>query len=285
MSSEPLDTAALLKDLAGWWASIKPRLPAAADMSMMTAATATAHRTAVLGAYMDRYRREVPLRIAGSEWDQPIPEGIQNPYWEVVRQLPLEDLPSAYSGWRPEPSTYYLAGGADVRRVPADRFALCGTYSWSICSPGDIAWLKGILAGRGVVEPGAGTGYWAWQMEQAGISVAAYEPNPPGENHFAYRTWTTLLNDDHSAPKHHPDRALFLCWPNYGAPWAAQALSCYSGDMLIYAGEPEGGCTADDEFYRLLEAEWDEIEGCPSHVSYWGIHCYLTAYRRKDGAR
>lgn len=252
--TKPLDTAALLADLAGWWADPSP----------------------------DKFSGKVPGRIAGSEWDQEIPEGTLNPYWEIIRQLPLESMGMAWER-RPEPSTHVFTGSAPGIRYFADRFALCGTYSWSIPSPGDIAWIKDTLGGRGVVEPGAGTGYWAWQMEQAGIDVAAYEPNEVADNKFADREWTTLLREDHSAPGHHPDRALFLCWPSYSDPWAAQALSCYAGDMLIYAGEPEGGCTAGDEFYRLLEAEWDEIGDSAKHVSYWGIHCYLTAYRRKAG--
>jgi hypothetical protein len=248
---EPLDTAALLADLAAWWESPAP----------------------------ERYTGSIPGRIAGGKWDQEIPEGTKNPYWEIIRQLPLDDIPSPWNS-RPEPTTHVFTGSGV--RYFADRHALCGTYSWSICAPGDIAWVKGILAGRGVVETGAGTGYWAWQMEQAGISVAAYDPNEPAtDNHFAKRSWSTVLRDDHSAAKHHPDRALFLCWPSYAEPWAAQALSCYSGDLLIYAGEGERGCTADDEFFRLRDAEWDEIENAPAHVSYWGIHCYLTAYRRK----
>ena len=249
----PLDTRALLADLADWWASPSP----------------------------DKFTGKIPGRIAGSQWDQEIPEGIQNPYWEIIRQLPFEDTSLPWHTG-PEPATHIILDGYANIRYFADRFALCGTYSWSICSPGDIAWIKGILGGRGIVEPGAGTGYWAWQMEQAGIDVVAYEPAEVTDNKFAHREWTTLLRDDHAAPKHHPDRALFLCWPSYAEPWAAQALSCYSGDMLIYAGEPEGGCTADDDFYRLLDAEWEEIELAPAHISYWGIHCYLTVYRRKN---
>lgn len=251
---QPLDTTALLADLAEWWAAPSP----------------------------DRYSNAIPGRIAGSKWDQEIPAGKQNPYWEIIRQLPLESMSMPWET-RPEVTTHIFTGSGHHVRHFADRFALCGTYSWSICSPGDIAWIKTILDGKGVVEPGAGTGYWAWQMEQAGISVAAYEPHEIADNKFADREWTTLLRDDHSAPKRHPDRALFLCWPSYSDPWAAQALASYAGDILIYAGEPEGGCTADDEFYRLLGAEWDEIETAPKHVSYWGIHCYLTAYRRKAG--
>lgn len=248
----PLDTDALLADLAAWWAV--PR--------------------------SHGFTGSPARRIAGSEYDQAIPEGTRNPYWEIIRQLPLDEVMLPWHT-QPEPMLHWLSGVREEYKMFADRFAICPTYSWSICTPGDIAWLGDVLAGRGVVEPGAGTGYWAWQMEQAGISVAAYEPGEPGENMFARREWTTVLRDDHSAVKHHPDRALFLCWPSYDEPWAAQALACYSGDLLIYAGEGEGGCTADDEFFRLLEAEWDEIGCSPQHVSYWGIHCYLTAYRRK----
>jgi hypothetical protein len=251
---QPLDTAALLADLAAWWAD-PPRL---------------------------RYTGNPASRIAGSQWDQEIPEGTSNPYWEVIRQLPLDDMPAMFGGYRPEPTTHVFTDDAKGIRYFADRFALCGTYSWSICSPGDIAWLKDVLGGRGVVETGAGTGYWAWQMEQAGISVAAYDPIEPAPgNHFAKRSWATVLRDDHSAAKHHPDRALFLCWPSYSDPWAAQALASYTGDMLIYAGEGEGGCCADDEFFTLRDAEFEEIGDSPKHISYWGIHCYLTAYRRK----
>lgn len=272
-----LDTVTVLADLAEWWGD-KPSLPYVAPPLEMTLEDVAALVREDLRTGRPRGAR----RIAGGEFDQKVPGGTQNPYWEIIRQLPLDDMPLPWHQ-RPEPMLHWLGGNREEYKIFADRFDMCGTYSWAICSPGDVAWLKGILGGRGVVEPGAGTGYWAWQMEQAGIDVAAYEPEVQGPvNHFARRTWTSLLRDDHSAPKHHPDRALFLCWPSYAEPWAAQALACYSGDLLIYCGEGEGGCTADDEFFHLLEAEWEEVSDSAAHVSYWGIHDYLTAYRRKE---
>ncbi|HMH89665.1 MAG TPA: hypothetical protein VK586_01140 [Streptosporangiaceae bacterium] len=118
-------------------------------------------------------------------------------------------------------------------------------------------------------------------MRQAGIDAVAYEPLDIADNKYARREWAELLRDGHDAPKRHPDRALFLCWPSYGDPWAAHALSCYEGDLLIYCGEPECGCCADDEFFKLVDSEWEEAGRSPAHISYWGIHCYLTAYTRK----
>jgi hypothetical protein len=249
-----LDTATVLADLAAWWSQAS--LPFS-------------------------FSGSVPRRIAGGKHDQQVPDGTQNPYWEIIRQLPLDDI--QLPGYeRPEPMLHWHGGGREDFKYFAGRFDMCGTYAWSICSPGDITWLREILGGRGVVEPGAGGGYWAWQMEQAGIDVVAYEPRDLADNGHVRREWAALLRDDHSAPKRHPDRALFLCWPSYNEPWAAQSLSCYSGDLLIYAGEGQGGCTADDEFFELRDAGWEEISESPKHVSYWGIHCHLTAYRRKD---
>jgi hypothetical protein len=250
---EPLDTTTVLADLTEFWANPEP---------------------GILGRIPSR-------KIAGSDWDQQVPEGTENPYWEIVRQIPLEDGLS-FGPSRPEPSSFVVTGQPPVARALVNRNALCGTFSWSIPSPGDMTWMRQILGGRGVVEAGAGSGYWAWQMRQAGIDAVAYEPADPADNKYVHREWTALLRDGHQAPQHHPDRALFLCWPSYDEPWAAHALSCYSGDLLIYCGEGWGGCCADDGFFKLIDAEWEEIGSSPAHVSFWGIHCYLTAYRRKE---
>lgn len=274
LGAEPLDGAALLANLAAWWATHELSAPRPPDLPMPATG-------AGMLAYMAA-RRESPERIAGGKWDQPVPEGTQNPYWEIIRQLPLDPGPSLPWHHGPEPVLHWMGSGREDFTMFADRFAICPTYSWGICSPGDIAWLKDVLGGRGVVECGAGGGYWAWQMRQSGIDAVAYDPNAAGPgNCFVRRTWSTVVPGDQSASRHHPGRALFLCWPSYADPWAAQSLACYTGDLLVYCGEGEGGCTADYSFFRLLDAEWEEVADSAAHVSYWGIRDRLTAYRRK----
>ena len=163
------------------------------------------------------------------------------------------------------------------------RHSLTGLYSWAIPSPGDIAWIIGRAGGGGIVEPGAGGGYWAWQLTQAGADVIAYEPTDPADNKFVTGDgWHPVLRDDHGVTARHPDRSLLLCWPSYGEPWAAWSLAAYKGNQLFYVGESNGGCCADDDFFSLLNAEWEEVAECPAHVSYSGIHCFLTEYRRKS---
>lgn len=226
--------------------------------------------------------------IANTDQDQAVPDGIRNPLWDAARWMPAEPywhddtvLCPTYTS-----SAFAKSTTEELEQLGASRDQLAKTYTWSIISPADVSWLVGQLAGRPVVEVGAGTGYWAWQLEQAGVDVAAYDPHPAGEdNKFCTAgPYTTVLQDDAGAVKHHPDRALLMVWPPYGGEHARHALSLYEGDLLIYAGEGHGGCTADDGFYELLEAEWDEVSIAPQHVTWWGIHCRLAAYVRKDGA-
>lgn len=227
----------------------------------------------------DNYR---PL--AGSDQDQLTPNGISNPYWDAVRWMPAE--PDWHSK-RLEPTYPYLAfskaTSGELEEVGATRHSMTTRFAWSIISPGDVDWMVQQLDGRAVVEVGAGTGYWAWQLEQAGVDVAAYDPFPPADDNSYCKgdPYTTVLQDDATAVKHHQDRALLMVWPPYGGEHARHAMSVYEGDLLLYAGESWGGCTADDGFYELLDAEWDEVSVAPQHVTWWGIHCRLSAFTRK----
>lgn len=225
--------------------------------------------------------------IAGGEQDQAAPDGVSNPLWEVVRWMPAEAYWSNETELQPTyvSSAFRKETAAELTVVGASREHLTTRYAWSVISPGDVDWLVQQLDGRAAVEIGAGSGYWAWQLEQAGVDVAAYDPHPPSDdNQFCSgETFTTVLLDDASAVKHHQDRALLMVWPPFNGEHARHALSVYEGDLLLYAGESAGGCTADDQFYDLLDAEWDEVSVAPQHVTWWGIHCRLAAYRRKGG--
>jgi hypothetical protein len=225
--------------------------------------------------------------IALSDQDQPIPPGTQNPLWDVVRWMPAS--PPWYDGTLLEPE-FYAAGLSDLKRfddLGIGRMKLSSRYAWSIITPGDVTWIVQQLAGRPVVEIGAGSGYWAWQLEQAGVDIAAYDPHPVSlDNEFCkHGPYTAVLPGGPEAVlSQHPDRALLMVWPPYGGAHAAEALRLYCGDLLIYAGEGWGGCTADDGFYELLDQEWNEVSEAPQHVTWSGVHCSLRAYRRKiDG--
>lgn len=197
-----------------------------------------------------------------------------NPYWDLLAgpDSPLK----GYLGW-------------------ARRHELCAEYSWAIPDPDSIAFVLE-HAGKSIVEMGAGTGYWAWQLAQLGADVIAYDRDPPqisGRNNYhspkddVYGEPTgklrTVFFDVRKGTavklKAHSDRALFLSWPPMSA-MAFDSLKAYKGRRLVYIGESYGGCTASDDFFALINKEWTLIA---SHkvVQWFGIHDYVMVYDRK----
>jgi len=160
------------------------------------------------------------------------------------------------------------------------RHDLAPKYAWAV--PSDEA-LSAIIehSPQGVVEIGAGSGYWAWLLRERSVDVVAYD-RKPYHNAQVDAKWSLVKRGGPWHSKLFPERTLFLCWPPYAHSMAFQALSYYQGQTLAYIGEGEGGCTGDDQFHSALEKEWEEIQfvGLPQ----WpGIHDNLVIYRRLAG--
>lgn len=225
------------------------------------------------------YPRSWMIRIAGTEHDQVVPDGVQNPYWELLRHYP-----SINDGlWHGITPFGYAEGLGYPEGLGMSRNRFTTTYAWAIPTPGDVAWIASLLQGRGVVEVGAGTGYWAWQLQQAGVDVVAYEPLAPDVNHYVSvaEPYVPLLQGDATAAAGHGDRALLMSWPDWGGSWPEDALRAYPGDLVIYAGEGDGGACGDAGFFKLLAEEWELIGDSPHHRTWWGVNCRLAAYRRR----
>lgn len=213
----------------------------------------------------------------------------RNPLWDIVRWLPTGE--TGCCGTLPKVDGYCMSLSTETLKrlydLGLDRMTLCKTFAFSIISPSDVQWIQKLTGERGIVEINAGRGYWAWQLEQEGVNVAAYDPHVPGESNEYFvtpGTFTNVMRRDHTAVELHPDRVMMTVWPDYGGSYAAEALKLYAGDMVIYAGEGYGGCTADDEFFDILESDWEWLSSAPNHVTWFGIHCRLEAYVRKTKA-
>jgi hypothetical protein len=64
-------------------------------------------------------------------------------------------------------------------RLVFAQMLLQGIYAYAIPSPGTLDWVSRFCGGRPIVELGAGRGYWAAQLASVGLSVDAYEFEPP----------------------------------------------------------------------------------------------------------
>lgn len=188
-----------------------------------------------------------------------------------------------------------LKSGSDF----AHRQELVRQYSWAIPSHEAIKWI--VDRTKSIVEIGAGRGYWASLLHQAGAEVFAYD-TAVSKSRMGKNGWhnprSRFAPDYLSSPESesgtlfypvkrggpirvtdHPDSTLMLCWPPHSSRMARQCLKFYQGNRLIYIGEWDG-CCADSKFFQQLEAEWKEVDSC--EIPQWpGIRDRIWYLERK----
>jgi hypothetical protein len=161
------------------------------------------------------------------------------------------------------------------------RKPLVKKYAWAI--PNEKA-LQTIATYEPIIEIGAGTGYWAYLLQQMGVDLIPYDIAPPKkwDNRWfgSDYQWTTIKRKGPQAVRTHPHRTLMLCWPPYDGHMAYEALSLTKATHVIYIGEGWGGCCADDTFFEYLKEHFDLKEEIS--IPQWDcISDSLAVYKRK----
>jgi hypothetical protein len=132
-----------------------------------------------------------------------------------------------------------------------------------------------------ILEVGAGSGYWAYELAKAGVDVIATDP----QNFSKWRLWGERLYCEvqnmsgERAVQKFPDRTLLLVWPSYEDPWANNTLQAFKGEKVIYVGEGHGGCTANDAFHDCLAKNFERVEEIRI-PQFYGIHDTLEVWQR-----
>ena len=118
-----------------------------------------------------------------------------------------------------------------MARTP-NRQLLVRKYSWTI--PDTVAFIANHAQGA-LVDPIAGTGYWAYLLTYVGVDVVCYDLNPGTA--LATNGWhdddlcvRVCAKDRAEAAGLHPDRTLFLSWPPPGQDVGARILTAYNGN-------------------------------------------------------
>lgn len=149
----------------------------------------------------------------------------------------------------------------------ADRARLVHLYGFAIPTEEALASVAAASPG-GVVELGAGTGYWARLLHERGVDIVAYDlfpPPSPASRWFAGVTpWYPVVKGGEAMLQHHGHRTLMLVWPSRNEEWAARATSMYhraGGQALVFVGEGPGGRTGDDQFHAML-GHYDRCLAC-----------------------
>jgi hypothetical protein len=158
-------------------------------------------------------------------------------------------------------------------------------FALSVTSPVALKAIARFVPKAGVIEIGAGTGYWKYVLEQLGIPVVAFDncAVESGQNQYFTRPtkpWAQVLDGGPEKAADHGERALLLCWPPNHTTMASEALKLYPGKYVIYVGEPSGRRTGDPAFHSRLARHWRLVADIA--IPRWGTHNdRLFLYERK----
>ncbi|TDB85529.1 hypothetical protein E1264_20870 [Actinomadura sp. KC216] len=246
---------------------------------------------------------ETARRLVGY-WERN-PGGVRLPGWHAPFRplgdlLPARDVEFAERNPQMVPLLWYpaLSTGPDTRRVidvldhlPVDHDAasamirrqeLSRIYSWAIASRTALDWLGDRLAGRGLLEVGAGSGYWASLLRAQGADVLATD-SATDRNGYTdrFRFTDVQAATAAEAARCHPDRVLAVIWPPHREPMAAEALAAYQGSGLVYIGGRRGGLCAERSFFDALAEHWRPVSRCPLTLRWLGYDDQATFYVRR----
>ena len=179
----------------------------------------------------------------------------------------------------------------------AVRFRVAAWSAFACPSDAAVNALKVFSHGCGLMEMGAGVGYWAMVLRSAGVDVLAYDKIPPSssssssgkasvkqmasnEYHGRFDEWSEVLYGD-AATGRDTNRVLMLCYPPPNDPMAVRTLRGFTGSRLAYVGEILGD-TGTVDFELLLASEWN-LTHDPIILPNFGNTCYsLTLWTRKE---
>ncbi len=178
----------------------------------------------------------------------PSPPPLLNPYLDLFRDL--EALP-------------------DELRLRA-RKRLIWAFSWAVP---DAPAIQALVEAGPWIELGAGSGYWAWLLRQAGGDVVALDREPAQPP-----SWSQVLLGDEATLPASNGRGLFMCWPPLDQPMARLALQNLAPGRVAVVGEVRGR-TGDAALWDLLERHFELTRELA--IPTWpGFEDRLRLYRR-----
>lgn len=141
-----------------------------------------------------------------------------------------------------------------------------------------------------ILEVGAGSGFLSACLQGYGIDVTPTDLHTENNDYGFTQMHTNVLQKDSiDYLKINNDKfdTVLMSWPDYCSTFAYDVLkNMKSGQTLIYIGESEGGCTANDNFFyslqhsaKLMNLKTKEFN--KNSFSWFGIHDHVNIYKIK----
>ena len=135
------------------------------------------------------------------------------------------------------------------------------------------------------LEIGGGLGWLAWLMQHCrGVTWIVTDAKCSHNISDGSRTWTPVVKmlAVPSVTHYVEANCLVIMWPGYTSPYASAAIKQFlaradKNSILIYWGEPRGGCTGDDELFKVLSERFKMVDEMRPQ-QWWGVHDYIGVY-------
>jgi len=163
-------------------------------------------------------------------------------------------------------------------------------YGFLLVSKQLIKTLYKQLDNSKTLEVGAGSGFLASHLQKK-IFYDAIDEFPIEHNTYGFISnygYVQTIQAEKYLAKHVNDyQNILMSWPNYDTSFAYNILNLMQPKQtLYYCGEDKYGCTANDNFFDLLESKavlnsqlTDELN--KSHYSWPGVHDSWSVYTIK----
>lgn len=116
------------------------------------------------------------------------------------------------------------------------------TFGYALLSKETSSELVDIMQGQPVLEVGAGSGYMSACLRSLGADIKASDPG--GWDESWARIWQRDIQKNAEDIDLSEYSIVMAMWPTEGCDWMYALLDKMTvGQMLIYEGEREGGCT------------------------------------------
>jgi hypothetical protein len=162
-------------------------------------------------------------------------------------------------------------------------------YGFVVLSKELLDTLASLLGGREVLDAGAGPGYLSSRLGSRGVRVTASDL---GASHDASYGFGPTHQRDHEGDSVEllPGNfnVVLLSWPPMSDFAHRIATAMTAGQILVYQGEPHGGCTADESFFAQVEddAQWEHLDTWTAalnqhHLQFQGIHDRWAVWQKR----
>ncbi len=139
-------------------------------------------------------------------------------------------------------------------KLMLDRMAFNYEFGYPILSTMLLDKLSTICKNKTVVDVGAGSGWLSHQLKLREVNIIAIDQYTKSNSHFTKNHTDILETNAIDNLKYNYFDIVIMTWPDYNCNFAYQILEqLKSNQILIYMGELEGGCTGDDNFFKLLD--------------------------------